>query len=244
MKNILPFLSLALVWMVATATAASAQSTATSATLLQGAWQMQESPGDEVVIFTDNYFSYANYDKGERQFRVTFGGTYKTENGQIATHLEFHSGDSTQVGQSLSYPFTLSNDVLTITVDGENTTWNRLDNGTAPLAGNWRITHRLQDGKMQAIHQSGGRKTVKILSGTRFQWAAINTDTKEFFGTGGGTYTFQNGKYTETIEFFSRDNSRVGASLTFDGKVEKDGWHHSGLSSRGDKIYEVWNKTK
>jgi hypothetical protein len=175
---------------------------------------------------------------------ITFGGTYKTENGQIVTRFEFHTGDSTRVGQSLLYPFSLSGDVLTITVDGEPTTWNRLDNGTAPLAGNWRITGRMQEGKVQAIHQTGGRKTIKILSGTRFQWAAINTDTKEFFGTGGGTYTFRNGKYTEQIEFFSRDNSRVGASLTFDGAVKKDGWHHSGLSSRGDKIYEVWNKTK
>src|SRR5699024_10178010 len=110
--------------------------------------------------------------------------------------------------------------------------------------GDWRITGRMQDGKVQAIHQSGTRKTVKILSGTRFQWAAIDPGTKEFFGTGGGTYTFRNGKYTENIEFFSRDSSRVGASLTFDGKIESDGWHHSGLSSRGDKIYEVWNKTK
>jgi hypothetical protein len=85
---------------------------------------------------------------------------------------------------------------------------------------------------------------VKILSGTRFQWIAINTHTKEFFGTGGGAYTFQGGTYTENIAFFSRDSSRVGASLRFNGKVEKDGWHHSGLSSSGDKIYEIWNKTR
>jgi hypothetical protein len=196
------------------------------------------------VIFTDGYFSYTHYNMATKQFHVTYGGTYKTANGQIATRLEFHSGDSTQVGTAPSYPFTLANDVLTINVDGDATTWKRLDNGTAPLAGNWRITGRMEGGKVQAIHQTGTRKTVKILSGTRFQWAAINPGTKEFFGTGGGTYTFQNGKYTEHIEFFSRDSSRVGASLTFDGAVKKDGWHHSGLSSRGDKIYEVWNKTK
>lgn len=59
----------------------------------------------------------------------------------------------------------------------------------------------------------GARKTIKILSGTRFQWAAINSETGEFFGTGGGNYTFKDGKYTENIEYFSRDASRVGASL-------------------------------
>lgn len=82
------------------------------------------------------------------------------------------------------------------------------------------------------------------MSGTRFQWAAINPETKEFFGTGGGTYTFVNGKYTENIEFFSRDNSRVGASLSFKGEVKDGQWHHSGNSSTGNPIYEIWSREK
>jgi hypothetical protein len=53
-----------------------------------------------------------------------------------------------------------------------------------------------------------------------------------------------NGKYTENILFFSRDNSRVGAQLTFDGKIEDGNWHHSGLSSKGDPIYEIWSRVK
>lgn len=83
-----------------------------------------------------------------------------------------------------------------------------------------------------------------MLTGNRFQWFAINPETKEFFGTGGGTYSFENGKYTENILFFSRDNSRVGAHLTFDGKIEDGNWHHSGLSSKGDAIYEIWGRVK
>jgi hypothetical protein len=215
-----------------------------SKAILKGAWQLQGTADEHIIIFTDDYFSYTNFNKATKQFVVTQGGAYTTSHDQIAARLEFNSRDSQQVGTTVNYPFTLSNEVLTITVDGERTTWERLDNGTAPLAGNWRITHRLQDGNVQAIHQSGGRKTVKLLSDKRFQWVAINTDTKEFLGTGGGVYTFGNGKYTEHIEFFSRDSSRVGTSLTFEGNIKKDGWHHSGLSSRGDRIYEVWNKKK
>ena len=82
---------------------------------------------------------------------------------------------------------------------------------------------------------------MKILSGTRFQWIAYNTETKEFLGTGGGTYTTDNGKYTENIEFFSRDDSRVGASLEFDYEVKDGKWHHKGESSKGDPIYEIWS---
>ncbi|MCH5689221.1 hypothetical protein LWM68_36260 [Niabella sp. W65] len=84
------------------------------------------------------------------------------------------------------------------------------------------------------------RRTLKLLTATRFQWAAINVETGEFSGTGGGTYTFKDGKYTEHIEFFSRDSSRVGMSLTFDGRLEGGNWIHSGKSSKGDPIYEVW----
>ena len=109
------------------------------------------------------------------------------------------------------------------------------------MSGNWKITGREQDGKIVDI-KPGARKTIKILSGTRFQWIAINSETGEFFGTGGGHYTFVNGKYTENIEFFSRDASRVGASLSFSAELKNGDWHHSGLSSKGDKIYEVWSR--
>ena len=57
-------------------------------------------------------------------------------------------------------------------------------------------------------------------------------------------YEFANGKYTEHIEFFSRDSSRVGASLSFVGKLENGEWHHSGLSSTGEKISETWGRVE
>jgi len=88
----------------------------------------------------------------------------------------------------------------------------------------------------------GERKTIKILTGTRFQWAAINTGTGDFFGTGGGTYTFENGVYTEYIEFFSRDSTRVGRTLSFRGYVNNNQWNHSGKSSKGDSVHEIWTK--
>lgn len=244
MKYVLLIISFALLILSTASLVAYRQPPAPNLAALKGAWQMQNATDDHILIFTDTYFSNTRYNKATKAFITTFGGTYKADNREVSIKVEFHTSKKEQVGESILYAFTLSDDVLTITADGETTTWKQIDKGTAPLAGSWHITGRMQDGKLQSIHQSGGRKTVKILSGTRFQWAAINTDTKEFFGTGGGTYTFRNGQYTENIEFFSRDSSRVGASLSFNGKIESDGWHHSGLSSRGDKIYEVWNKTK
>jgi hypothetical protein len=101
------------------------------------------------------------------------------------------------------------------------------------------ITGRERDDEIRRS-TPGARRTIKILSGGRFQWVAFNSETKEFSGSGGGTYTAENGKYTENITFFSRDNSRVGASLGFDYEVIDGEWHHSGLSSTGNPIYEIW----
>ncbi|MEM1136632.1 MAG: hypothetical protein AAGI07_12415 [Bacteroidota bacterium] len=85
---------------------------------------------------------------------------------------------------------------------------------------------------------------MKILTPTHFQWIAYNTATGQFFGTGGGTYTAENGTYTENIKFFSRDKSRVGASLTFSFDVQGNDWHHKGKSSKGDPMYEIWSVRK
>jgi hypothetical protein len=149
--------------------------------------------------------------------------------------------DKAQVGLAFAWPMEIDATTLTVNRNGVKETYTRSDNGTGPLAGNWRITGREQNGQMVEMKPTA-RKTIKLLSATRFQWAAINMDTGEFFGTGGGTYTFKDGIYTEQIEFFSRDSSRVGMSLSFNGKVDGRNWHHSGKSSRGEPIHEVWSR--
>jgi hypothetical protein len=50
----------------------------------------------------------------------------------------------------------------------------------------------------------------------------------------------RDGLYIEKIEFFSRDNSRVGQHLSFDYKLVNGDWVHKGLSSKGQPIHEVW----
>src|SRR3546814_10510308 len=170
------------------------------------------------------------------------GGTFSYEGSMISGTLEFNSEAPQQVGEHFSLPIKLNGDQLTVTYDdGRSEKWTRVDNASDNLAGVWRITRRKNDGKMNEIPLRA-RRTLKILTGTRFQWAAINVETGEFSGTGGGTYTFKNGKYTENIEFFSRDNSRVGMSLSFEGDLQGDDWHHQGKSSKGDPIYEVWSR--
>lgn len=207
---------------------------------LNGAWYSKTNGQEAVLLFQDGYFTQTVYSANE--FLLSYGGPYKTQGKQMDILIEYNSNNKDEVGNQLKSDFDLQSNELTLHLKGEKTVWKRQDNSEAPLSGVWQITDRVQEGKLVPIQRSGTRKTLKILTGTRFQWFAIDPATKLFAGTGGGTYTFINGKYTENIEFFSRDNTRVGAKLTFDGKLENGKWHHSGLSSKGDKIYEIWGR--
>ncbi|TWV99796.1 hypothetical protein [Chitinophaga pinensis] len=81
-------------------------------------------------------------------------------------------------------------------------------NMTVPVSwqGVWQITGRENNGAMNAM-KPGDRKTIKILTGTKFQWIAMIQRQDSFLALV-VEHTFENGAYTEKIEFFSRDNSR------------------------------------
>jgi hypothetical protein len=242
MKKIsLTISAMVLVCLVLTSFSVSAQNSGG----LDGAWEGKAGEGRMVMLFQDGYATASHYTASE--FKSTSGGPYTLAGNRVTVDIEFSSNNKDMVGTRQSMEFKVSGDELTVKMDGmgdREMKLQRIDGGEAPLAGVWQITDRMEDGNLVPIQRSGTRKTLKMLTGTRFQWFAIDPATKLFAGTGGGTYTFEDGKYTENIEFFSRDNSRVGASLSFDGALKDGGWHHSGLSSKGDKIYEVWGRSK
>lgn len=208
---------------------------------LTGAWHYEEDSREETLTFVDGYFVHAAFDKAGKQFLYTWGGPYVVKDDKIEVTVQFNTQQKEKVGETVSIAWSDNNEQLVANVDGKEKTWKQLDKGLGELAGVWRIASRKQANQPVSM-PLGPRRTLKILSGSRFQWVAINIQTKEFSGTGGGAYTFKNGKYTENIEFFSRDSSRVGASLTFNGKVHGNEWDHTGLSSKGDPIDEMWKK--
>jgi hypothetical protein len=214
------------------------------AATIVGAWSAKKDGISHVLVFQDGYFSCSIFDIGNKNFIRTYGGTYSESGGQLHFNIEFDTETKDNIGKHTHYPYSVNDKSLKLNPGGEISEWAKTDDGIGVLAGNWRITGRMNNsGQIQPIQKSS-RKTLKLLSGTRFQWMAINTDTKEFSGTGGGTYTFANGKYTESIEFFSRDNSRVGAVLSFDGSVNENVWTHKGLNSKGEPIHEEWTREK
>lgn len=218
----------------------SSVSTFTTAQDLSGAWKIKGSE-NHLLFVQDGYFSWTETNSN-KEFVNTMGGRVTVSDNYLNLKIEFNAEDRYMVGDSYSVRYKLTGDDLEIQhPEGYNMDWVRIEEEDQGLAGLWRITGRETDGKMNEIGRSP-RVTYKLLTPGHFQWMAINTSTGEFFGTGGGTYTFQNGKYTEHIGFFSRDNSRVGMSLSFDGELKDGQWHHSGKSSVGDPIYEIWSR--
>lgn len=210
---------------------------------LLGAWRSAGQP-EQVLVVTPDYWSQTWFDRGQRVFERTRGGSYAVTGNSIETRLQFDSKSPSEVGKTATVQGVLDGDRLTlIDTDGGRQLWTRIDRGESPLAGTWRITGRHVNGTFSEMPLRA-RRTLKILSGTRFQWVAINVETGDFSGTGGGTFTFKNGKYVEHIEFFSRDGSRVGASLEFNGEVTGYNWRHHGLSSKGEPLDETWSRFK
>lgn len=211
-----------------------------------GAWETNliSPEGNQlkgVVIFAPGFQSFVLYDAKSGEFVRTNGGKWELDGMQMTETVEFDSKDSTRVGKQVTFAITLQGDHLQLS--GMNEKWIRIDNGLpGMLSGAWLFSGRKQNEDIVYRSTDGPRKTMKIMSGTRFQWIAYHTETGVFSGTGGGTYETKDGKYTETIEFFSRDIIRVGANLQFNFELIDGNWHHSGNNSRGEPLYEVWTK--
>ena len=212
---------------------------------MTGAWRLVEPSGATVMLtLTDAYLMQTTYEPN--RFVGSRGGTYQQTTDQLRLMVEFDSQDSSRVGQTETYRVTVRDGKLVWNSPAGNQTFSRVDEPSAqtPLAGLWRIAGRANDAGQVTTMQRGARKTLKLLTGSRFQWAAINPETKQFSGTGGGTYVLKDGQYTETIDFFSRDNSRVGRSLTFGAEVSQTEWRHTGQSSTGGRVDEVWSRER
>lgn len=218
---------------------------------LEGAWKLTHLNGapmadkECIKIYQDGYFAFGTKQLDGNHFIEAGGGLYEQEDStQYRETFDFYTSDKERVGTTTDYQldFVEEKMVLSYSNKGKNLIeiWEKVSDREDDLNGTWVITGRKRDGELSTM-TPGARRTVKILGGGRFQWIAFNSETKEFSGTGGGNYTAQNGKYTEYITFFSRDDSRVGASLGFDYEVIDGEWHHSGLSSKGDSIYEIWS---
>lgn len=192
---------------------------------------------------TETYLIHTIYEKDPARFIKTTGGFYTIEDSEIIVTLEFNSNFEGDGLQKLVIPFAIEDETLVLALHPK-LSFKLANTNTQDLEGQWLFGTRGPDKGQERRGETNTRKTLKYLQDGRFQWIAYDTDGMKFKGTGGGSFTSIDGIYTENIEFFSRDNNRVGASLEFNYEIKSDDWHHTGKNSKGEPMYEIWVKRK
>ena len=178
------------------------------------------------ILMDDEYIVETQFTSNPNQFLKTIGGFYKKKGNEIIVKLEFNSN--------------FSKDSLKTISISDKSKWKKISGVTSLLQGKWLMSGRVRGKTERRRDTNQPRKTMKILVDGYFQWIAFNTNTFSFMGTGGGSYTAKNGTYKEKIDYFSRDNKKVGISLSFSYSKNGQDWHHKGFSSKGDPIHEIW----
>jgi hypothetical protein len=209
---------------------------------IQGAWRYTEGKEQTIIIITPYILSSATYNLEEKKFISSYGGSWSINGNQLTLKTEWNSLDSTKVGTDWLSTVGISKNELSLT--GLPKKLERLDNGTpGALAGAWIITGSYNNDQVSKRKSPFyPRRTMKVLSGKHFQWIAYNVVTKQFIDTGGGTYTTENGKYTENIHFFTKTAASVGKTLTFDYSFINGDWRHKGEKSTGGIMDECWTR--
>ena len=203
----------------------------------------EEKEGETIqhkLTVSEDYIIHIEYQSEPAKFIRTRGGFYTVDGDNLNVKLEFNSGyEADSVSQAV-VPYKQMGDKLVI--GDSQREYTKAKSMSQDLDGNWLFGTRGPDTGQERRGDSKPRKTLKMLIDGSFQWIAYNTETFKFFGSGGGSYTSTDGTYTESIEFFSRDNSRVGADLEFKYEVKGNDWHHTGNNSKGEPMYEIWVK--
>ena len=180
------------------------------------------------VMIDDDYLVETLYLTNPAEFILTRGGFYTNKVNTYEISLEFNSN--------------FENDGLKKIFIDRDLSWIKSSKKPIDLNGKWLMAGRITKEGQRRRDTSKPRKTMKFLKDGHFQWIAFNTETFEFFGSGGGFYTTEKGIYTENIEFFSRNNKSVGRVLPFQYNIEGSDWHHKGKSSKGDPMHEIWTQ--
>ena len=178
------------------------------------------------ILMDKEYFVETQFISKSNQFIKTMGGFYQKKGNDLMVVLEFNSN--------------FSKDSLKHLVINNQDHWKKISKKTLPLQGKWLMAGRVNGDQERRRDTDRPRKTMKILVDGYFQWIAYNTASFSFHGSGGGSYTTLEDTYTETIDYFSRDNNKVGISLGFEYTKKGMDWHHKGFSSKGKPLHEIW----
>lgn len=212
-----------------------------NAQISSGVYFAQEENLRHELKVANGYLTHTVFRTNPAEFIKTTGGFYKSDGEKLMVNLEFNSDFEKDGRKTMEIPYSKNGDTIVLQMNSD-LSFEKQESMEQDLDGQWLFATRGPDTGQDRRGEENPRKTLKFLIDGRFQWIAYQTETMAFSGTGGGSFTSVDGIYTENIEFFSRDNARVGASLEFNYEIKGDDWHHTGQNSRGEPMYEIWSK--
>ena len=186
------------------------------------------------IIKDKTYIVETVFNTSTGEFEFTRGGFYSGKK-NLNVDFEFNSNFKNDSIKKILYTNTKK--------------WKKVSLLKQKLQGKWLMAGRVTDEGEKRRDLNRSRKTMKILIDGFFQWIAFDTSNFRFFGSGGGSYNTeyenpQKGGYTEKIQFFSRDNNKVGLILPFKYNLRGEDWYHKGLNSKGGELHEIWHLRK
>ncbi|MFX0555767.1 hypothetical protein ACOCEA_03165 [Maribacter sp. CXY002] len=210
------------------------------AQIIPGVYKAVDQNINHELKISDDYLIYSIYKKKPATFIKTVGGFYSIDDNTLKLIVAFNSNFEADAVRELNLPFSIIENGLKLTTTDSEIEFQKLESLSQDLDGQWLFATRGPDSGQKRRGEENARKTLKFLMDGRFQWIAYQTETMQFSGTGGGSFTSEDGIYTENIEYFSRDNTRVGATLKFNYEIKEKDWHHTGINSKGEPMYEIW----
>lgn len=130
-----------------------------------------------------------------------------------------------------------------VVIHGAGSTQSPAD-GRAKLVGTWRLASGKYGGRESPLPEKS--TTFKHVTPTHFTWMIYEGETGRITRAGGGTYTLQGDKYTESAQYgIGGDiDTMKGKDHTFSCRVEAGKWYSTGALANGMEISEVWELVK
>jgi hypothetical protein len=125
------------------------------------------------ILMDEEYFVETQYIEEPPQFLLTRGGFYELKDKQFMVNLEFNSKFEQDGMKQMN-------------IESSVKTWDKISKPQLELDGKWLMAGRVSNNKEQRRDITRPRKTMKFLKDGFFQWMAFNTETFQFFGSGGG----------------------------------------------------------
>ena len=117
-----------------------------------------------------------------------------------------------------------------------------------PVEGAWELISQeiTTSDSVYTFPASEFERQIKIIGKTHFAFVRQDTSQSDpSLAGGGGRYTFDNGIYTEYMEFFENP-ALVGTTLHYNCQFEGDRWTMTGPVNGSDDVgwtlHEVWMK--